>query len=201
MAGEAFVAASLRGEQPAPSRQPHGPLGAAGGVSRARATSSGSWSPVVTDDEWRACCDVLGRDDLAGLDLAERQARHDELDEVIAAGRAIATRRTPMETLQAAGVPAGRVLDTGDDPRRPAAPAARGFWVYLPHPQDAPLQAGGRLLAADRVQPDSRPPQPHSSVSTRREVLAGVGGLSDDEIDSLYAAGITADAPVNPEVG
>ncbi len=34
-----------------------------------------------------------------------------------------------------------------------------------------------------------------------REVLTGVAGLTDAEVDSLYAAQVTADDPINPYVG
>ena len=44
------------------------------------------------------------------------------------------------------------------------------------------------------------PPPPLFGEHTR-DVLAGVVGLSDDEIDALYDAGVTSEAPVNPEVG
>jgi crotonobetainyl-CoA:carnitine CoA-transferase CaiB-like acyl-CoA transferase len=34
-----------------------------------------------------------------------------------------------------------------------------------------------------------------------REILSTLAGLSDDEIDALYEAGVCADAPVNPGLG
>jgi crotonobetainyl-CoA:carnitine CoA-transferase CaiB-like acyl-CoA transferase len=34
-----------------------------------------------------------------------------------------------------------------------------------------------------------------------REILSDVVGLSAEEIDELYAAGVTGDEPVNPGIG
>jgi crotonobetainyl-CoA:carnitine CoA-transferase CaiB-like acyl-CoA transferase len=34
-----------------------------------------------------------------------------------------------------------------------------------------------------------------------REILSGVAGLSAEEIEALYAAGVTGDEPVNPGIG
>ena len=41
---------------------------------------------------------------------------------------------------------------------------------------------------------------PHYGEHTR-EVLSGLVGLTDAEIDALYAAGISAEEPSNPGVG
>jgi crotonobetainyl-CoA:carnitine CoA-transferase CaiB-like acyl-CoA transferase len=154
---------------------------------------------VVTDEEWRACCDVLARADLAPLDLAEREARHDELDDLIAAWARDRDPQDAMETLQAAGVPAGRVLDSGEIHEDPQLNRRR-FWVYLPNPKMIRYKQAGVSWRLVECNPTLGRHSPAFGEHTR-EVLAGVGGLSDDEIDALFAAGLTSDAPVNPGVG
>src|SRR5262249_55832878 len=79
-AGGAFARASLAGEQhPAHSgtRTPRWPPQ---GASRPAGQEQWIVISVATDEEWQACCRVIGRDALAGLTLDERRARHDELD-------------------------------------------------------------------------------------------------------------------------
>ena len=34
-----------------------------------------------------------------------------------------------------------------------------------------------------------------------RDVLTSIAGMSDAEVDALYATGVSADAPVNPGIG
>jgi benzylsuccinate CoA-transferase BbsF subunit len=198
LAGEAFVAASLRGETPHHTgnrSERWAPQGAY------RCAGDDQWIvvSVVTDEEWRACCAVLGRDDLAGLDLAERQARHDELDRVISDWARDRDPQDAMEELQAAGVPAGRILDTGDIHEDPQL-LRRHFWVHLPHPQMHRYKQAGIAWRLVECNPSLLRHAPFFGEHTR-EILATLVGLSDSEIDALYAAGVCADEPVNPGVG
>jgi crotonobetainyl-CoA:carnitine CoA-transferase CaiB-like acyl-CoA transferase len=153
---------------------------------------------VRDDDEWRSLCALLGRDDLAALTLDERRARHDELDEVIAGWTRTQRPQVAMETLQAAGVAAGRVLDTGsvhDDLHL----LHRDFWVYLPHPQMIRYKQQGvtwRLVEAEPV------PGRHAPFfgEHNTEILAELG-LSAEDLSSLAKRAVIADAPINPGVG
>ena len=154
---------------------------------------------VVTDDEWRACCRVIGRDDLAELTLAERQSRHDELDDVLSAWAGERDPQDAMEDLQSAGVPAGRVLDSSsvhDDPQL----LRRRFWVYLPNPKMHRYKQANVSWRLVECNPTLSRHAPFFGEHTR-EVLTTLAGLTDDEVDQLYAAGVCADEPVNPAVG
>ena len=104
-----------------------------------------------------------------------------------------------METLQNRGVPAGRVLDSGEIHEDPQL-IRRRFWVYLPNPKMIRYKQAGVSWRLVECNPTLGCHSPVFGEHTR-DVLAGVGGLSDDEIDALYVAGVTSDAPVNPEVG
>ena len=204
MAGEAFVAASLFGEVEPPHTGNRSRRWAPQGAYRCadfRGAGSDQWIvlSVVTDDEWRACCEVVGRSDLASLSLDERQARHDELDEVITAWTVQRDPQEAMEVLQAAGVPAGRVLDTSeihDDPHL----LRRRFWVYLPNPKMHRYKQANVSWHLVECNPTLTRHAPFFGEHTR-EVLTAIAGLTDEEVDQLYAAGVCADEPTNPGVG
>jgi len=199
LAGEAFAAASLRGETTPRHLGNRSDRWAPQGTYRCAGEDQWIVVSVVTDDEWRACCAVIGRDDLAGLDLAERQARHDELDEVLADWARDRDPQDAMEDLQNAGVPAGRVLDTGDIHEDPQL-LRRHYWVHMPHPQ---MHRYKQAAIAWRLVECNPQPIRHSPLfgEHTRELLTTVVGMSDADVDELYAAGVCADEPVNPGVG
>ncbi|MPY96012.1 MAG: hypothetical protein GEV08_24025 [Acidimicrobiia bacterium] len=66
---------------------------------------------VASDEDWRAACAVMGLDDVVDLGLEERQARHDELDERIAAWTGLHSAEDAAARLQAEGVAAHAVHD------------------------------------------------------------------------------------------
>jgi crotonobetainyl-CoA:carnitine CoA-transferase CaiB-like acyl-CoA transferase len=207
MAGEAFVAASLRGEEPthwgnrSPRFVPQGCYRAADSAVEPDVGGDEQWLVIScrSDREWRCLAEVVGRADLAGLGRAERMERHDELDEVIGAWVRRQDAQVAMERLQAEGVPAGRVLDTGsalDDPHL----QRRGFWIYLPHPQMHRYKQFATPWRFVEANPRLRRHSPLFGEHNQ-EVLGGGLGLSDDELADLAARGVIGDAPRNPSVG
>jgi crotonobetainyl-CoA:carnitine CoA-transferase CaiB-like acyl-CoA transferase len=154
---------------------------------------------VGTDGEWQGLARCVGRPDLAGLAFAERQARHDEIDGEITAWTSGRGPQEVMEALQAAGVPAGRVLDSKDI-HDDLHLNARGYWVPLPHPRMQPWRQPSGSWRLVEANPHLRRHAPLFGEHNR-EVLGGLLGLSDQEIAALEAAGIIADEPVNPGVG
>ena len=198
MIGEAFVAASLRGEGP----QHYGgrsPRWAPQGVYRCSGEEQWLAISCRTDGEWAALAGVLARPDLAELSLAERRRRHDELDAVIAAW---AIEREPlgaMVQLQGAGVPAGRVLDSDqihDDPQL----AARGYWVELPHPRMTPWKQPSTSWRLVEANPQLRRHAPLFGEHND-EILGELLGIPGVERQALAEAGIIGDSPINPGVG
>lgn len=198
--GEAFVAAS-RGEEPLHR-----------GCRDARFAPQGCY-PVVgddqwlvvsirTDDEWRRLCDEIGvveDDELRALTNADRHLRHDEIDARIRSWSARTDPQAAMDLLQAAGLAAGRVLDTLallEDPHL----VARRFWVALPHPKMHLYRQQGAVWRLV----ESRPaPRRHSPLfgEHNAEILQGLLGVSDEEMTQLTSDSVIADAPVNPGVG
>ena len=197
MAGPAFVAASLRGEEPVhhgnrdPRYVPQGCYPAAG---------DDRWVviSVRTDDEWSTLAGHLGRGDLAGLDHAERAARHDELDEIIAAWTATAAADDVAERLQRNGVPAGEVIDTlaiHDDPQL----SARRFYRVVPNDKMHPYRQTGPTWAVHG--PPSHEMRRSPWFGEHNHELLAELGSSAEEIAALEAAGIIADAPIDPVAG
>lgn len=207
LAGEAFVAASRRGEDPhhrgnrSPRHAPQGVYRAAPSRVELGDACDEQWVALTVrnDEEWGRVTDLLGRADLAGFDLAARQARHDELDTILSDWLRPQDAQAAMERLQAAGVPAGRVLDTGSllvDPHL----QRRGFFLYPPHPlmhRHGQCAPGWRSVEA--------PPTIRSHAPLfgehNAEILGGLLGLSPGQLDQLAEQGVIGDEPINPGVG
>lgn len=155
---------------------------------------------VRNDAEWAALAGLLGHDDLGALPVAERHARHDDID------RAIATwlhgpdaPAEPDVALQAVGVPAIVMRDTRtllEDPHL----EARGFWHTTPHPRMHHYRQTGVPWRFADSQPAPRRHSPLFGEHTV-EILQDLLGVSADELDVLRDAEIIADAPINPTVG
>lgn len=207
MAGESFVAASLLGAAPVHRGNrsdrfvPQGCYRAAPSRVELGPARDEQWVVISCRDDadWAALAAVLGREDLARLDGAARLARHDELDALIGAWTASLDAQDIMELLQAHGVPAGRVLDSGsvlDDPNL----QRRGFWVYLPHPRmrrHKQFRSTWRFIEAN---PQLRRHAPLFGEHNE-EILGGVLGLSAEELAELHEARIIGSAPIDPGIG
>jgi crotonobetainyl-CoA:carnitine CoA-transferase CaiB-like acyl-CoA transferase len=198
MIGEAFVAASLRGESPV-HRGNRDLRFVPQGVYRCRGEEQWIVISVRDDGEWRALADLIGTPALAALSRDERQARHDEIDALIAAWAAGSGPQQAMEALQAAGVAAGRVLDTvaiHDDPHL----AARGFWVWLPHPKMHPWRQPSSAWRLVEANPQMRRHAPLFGEHNR-EILGGLLGLTERDLADLAATDVISETLINPTVG
>jgi benzylsuccinate CoA-transferase BbsF subunit len=198
MIGEAFVAASLRGEEPV-HRGNRSPRWAPQGIYRCAGVEQWLAISVRDDQEWGALCAMLGASDLAGLSLVGRLERHDEIDARISEWAAALDAQAAMECLQESGVPAGRVLDSDTVHSDPHL-AARGFWVELPHPRMAPWKQPGVVWAFAEANPHLRRHAPLFGEHTE-ELLRELLGMTADDVAALAAEGVTAREPVNPGVG
>ncbi len=196
--GEAFVAASLRGEDPVQRGNRH-PAFAPQGVYRCRGDDDWVAISVRSDAEWRSLAHHIGADHVSELAGGERRERHDEIDALIEDWTRTRSPQTAMEELQERGVPAGRVLDS-DAIHRDRQLDARGYWVELPHPkQDVWKQPSSawRLLEAN---PQLREHAPLFGQHNR-EIITGLLGRSEAELQALADAGVIGDAPINPSAG
>lgn len=196
--GEAFVAASLRGEGPVHRGNRDARFAPQGAY---RCLGEEQWVVISARDdaEWQSLAAVVGADELAGLTVEERRERHDELDERIEAWTSTVDPQVAMEQLQAAGVPAGRVLDTvaiHDDPHL----AARGYWVRLPHPKMHSWRQPASAWRLIEANPHLRRHAPLFGEHNA-EILQGLLQVSDAEMAELEAAGVIGTAPLNPTAG
>jgi len=157
-----------------------------------RAAGEDEWLAVSvrSDDEWSALVAAVGDERLARADWATaagRRAGHDEIDAVLTEWTA---GRSPMDAaaaLQAAGVPAGPVLDEAaalSDPHL----HERGFFVLLDHPS-----AGTHFHPGPNVRLDGTPLTVRRAAPTlgqdNDDVFRGLLGLDDAAMAELEADG------------
>jgi len=147
------------------------------------------------DDDWKRLCEAVAWDiaDLAAdpeLATAEgRFRRREEIDARLRAWCATRTADAAMETLQAHGVPAGKVQDGGDLMADPQL-VARDFWrsakhaVFGERPYDRfpalwstsdlePYRLSGAFIGEDNF-----------------DVYRDLAGMSEDEIGEAMASGL-----------
>lgn len=148
--------------------------------------------------EWIALCGVLGRDEwredprFASADA--RWANHDALDELITEWTSQRSKFEVADLLQAAGVPAGPVLQAPEVLADPQL-AARGFWdqLELTGWGDVPVQ---RYFSPkiDGEGHGARGRAPHLGEHTD-ELLLELGA-SEEEIAELRESGAVVGHPV-----
>ncbi|PKB64228.1 MAG: hypothetical protein BZY80_03395 [SAR202 cluster bacterium Io17-Chloro-G2] len=156
---------------------------------------------VRGDTEWQAFCQALGQPDMAGdtrfSKPLKRWRNQDALDAVISRWTETRTSYQVMETLQAAGVPAGPVLNAlqllADTHWR-----ERGYFETVDHPPETGLgrqeyvSRGWRLSGAD-VKIRSGAPQLGDS---NEYVLERLLGLDEGEVQGLADSGIIGSHPI-----
>ncbi len=150
----------------------------------------------TSDAEWSGLCRTLGHGEWAGdprfATMAGRCEHHGTLDELIAAETRGHEMRALTERLQAAGVPAGPVLDARDAMEDPHL-RARGFFYRVPHEDIGEREWPGFLFQLSSTPLSCRQPpvrMGEHSAYVYKELL----GYSDEEYRRLEEAGeITMD--------
>ena len=166
------------------------------------AAGEDAWIAIAARDEaeWAALARAVGRADwLADPGLASmdgRRARHDELDAAIGEWTAARDKFAAMEELQAAGAPAGAVLNARELMQNEHllarnlwdAQPVRGF-ATIPVQRYFPARVDGEGVGA-------RGPAPAIGEHTD-EVLRELLGYDDAKIAELRAAGVIEGEPKN----
>ena len=168
------------------------PLGAPWGVYPCAGDDQWCVITVRDDAEWAALAASAGHpewgSDARFATVADRQAHHDELDELVGAWTSHLTARDVMERLQSVRVPAAMVLsseDLLDDPHL----QSHDFLRVILQPGWDPLFVEGDCYRADELAPPPAEPAPRHGQHTR-EIAAELLGLDAEEIDRLIATGV-----------
>lgn len=148
---------------------------------------------VRNDDDWKALCGVLKRDDLAGdvgleTKLGRRQAR-ERIEEALREWLSSLAPREAMKLLQAAGVPAAVMLRVVELPDYPHYAARRQFRL-VEHPMLREPFHVENIPVRSHLLPD--PPQRSAPLIGEHsaEVLSEWLGLNPADIESLMATGV-----------
>jgi formyl-CoA transferase len=144
------------------------------------------------DTVFARLCAAMKREDLATdprfATHAARGERQGELDEIISAWTSTQSLESLLETLEAHGVPAGRIYrapDMIDDPHF----VAREAIVSVPHPVFGQVRMQNAFPKLSATPGKVRWPGPDLGAHTE-EVLQTVAGLSAEAISGLRARGV-----------
>ena len=139
------------------------------------------------DQQWQALAKQLGRSDLAGLTLAERLARQDELDELIGAWTVLQGPAEAQAVLQAIGVAAHQVQNSAECLADPQL-AHRGQYVTVEHSLLGNVVIEGPRFHLSRTPGRTSTPGPTYGQHTER-ILSELLGYNEDQITELVIAG------------
>lgn len=188
--GDKFIGEALEpgSVQPEGNRRQRGaPIGVY------RCEGSERWAVIsVRDDaDWAALKGALGNPEWAAdpaYDTVEgRRAAHDTIDEHLSAWTATRSDYAVMETLQAAGVPAGVMCYPSDHVHNPHS-IARRFPQPVTQPGLGELILEGPAMLTPSMGDPIAGPAPALGEHTR-EIARDLLGLGDAEIDDLIAKG------------
>ncbi len=81
-----------------------------------------------------------------------------------------------------------------------AHPLARSYWDFMPHPR---MRSNAQPAPAWRLVEANPRPRRHAPLfgEHNREILCGLLGVSEAELEELAAAGVIGDAPIGAGVG
>ena len=148
---------------------------------------------VFSDDEWRALCRAMGHPEWAREErfatLQGRKENEDELDLLIEGWTALHSAEDVMETLQAAGVPAGVVQSAQDVLENDPHLKARGYYVYLDHPEAGRTAYDGPGFRLSKTPGRLQSPAPMLGEHTAL-VCSEVLGMDDEEMAQLVMEGV-----------
>jgi crotonobetainyl-CoA:carnitine CoA-transferase CaiB-like acyl-CoA transferase len=151
-------------------------------------TGDDRWVAVACRDDadWRALAGLLGRDDLAALGTADRLARRDELDDLVAAWTGTLSPEDAMAAAIAAGVPAHAVQNSAECYEDPQL-AHLGHFVTLPHPDHGTIVVENcRATLSDT--PARVVGIPPFLGQDTVDILLGELGYDDARLGDLFAA-------------
>jgi len=145
----------------------------------------------LTDAHWQALRRVMGEPAWAQetrySTLLGRKANEDALEAAIAEWTRPQEARVLMETLQAAGVPAG-IAESNKDVVEDPQLAHRGHFVYYDHPELGHHAVQRSEFRLPRARAEQNWPSPVIGAHTV-EVCTDILGMGEDEVAALVADG------------
>jgi crotonobetainyl-CoA:carnitine CoA-transferase CaiB-like acyl-CoA transferase len=181
---DVFLAASLGAE--------HGDVGAPWGIYPCAGDDEWCVITVRDDQQWRALRSVIGSPAWAAGDsfatVAQRVAERELLDRRLAAWTRTLPPRTVMERLQAAGVPAAMMMRPGDH-EHDRHLRSRDVYRELYQPGLGVVRLENGPFRSRSVPPVRVSPAPRHGEHTR-EICATLLGLSQPQIEALFAAAV-----------
>ncbi|GAB4333960.1 MAG: CoA transferase [Dehalococcoidia bacterium] len=159
-----------------------------------------AWVAIAVEDDrqWRALCRVIGQPGLADDPrFATREARHAhraDLRPAIAAWTVARTHYEAMHALQAAGVPAGAVLNAVELLSDPHVAARHGF-EYVDVPGVGPTPYPRVAFILDETPVPIEKPAP-GFAQHNDEVYRELLGLAEEQLAALESRGIIARVPL-----
>lgn len=158
-----------------------------------RCAGDDRWISIVAtnDEQWRALANAIGGPDLVGdprfADGFLRNRNLQALDERISAWTADKSDYELMRQLQAVGVPAAPTMHPDDlltDPHL----AARDWWRLVERGERQPWIMGRSPWTFSRTPTDRYEQAPDAGRDTR-DVLGGLLGISDEQLEQLESIG------------
>jgi formyl-CoA transferase len=141
------------------------------------------------DSQWTSFCKAAGQPELAGdarfRTMPDRIRNRDELIPIVRKIMKLRASRDWIERLEAANVPCGPINDYKEVFENPQA-QHRGLRVEMPHPLSGTLAGIASPMRFSGTPVEYQVPPPTLGEHTR-EVLGGLLGLSDAELDRLAA--------------
>jgi crotonobetainyl-CoA:carnitine CoA-transferase CaiB-like acyl-CoA transferase len=138
---------------------------------------------VTSQSQWTAFCRLAGFDDVSEMDVAARRAVEDDLDERIGAWMAELDGEELQASLQAAGIPAHRVVDTHDLAEDPQL-AHRGHFIAVQHPLFGAAAVESTRLLFSRTQAVTAEVAPSFGIDNEK-VLREILGYDAERINAL----------------
>lgn len=163
------------------------------GVYRCKGEDQWCAITVFDEDEWKALCRVMGRDDLITegkfSTLLERLKNVEELDRMVEEWTCQRSPEDVMKSLQSVGVPAAKVQSEADLIERDPQLQERKYWIEVDHPETGQAKGEGwgfKLL--ESPEPLNR----HAPLLGQHtdHVLQKILGMSEEEINQLIIDGV-----------
>jgi CoA:oxalate CoA-transferase len=147
---------------------------------------------VFSEKNWRSFCEVMGHPELIDDPRFRtgrlRAQRYEEVRELVEGWLRDSTRAEAAERLRSAGVAAAAVEDV-DDVRDSEHAAARQMILPVDDPAWGRIRLAGNPIKSSAEGPTPAAPAPALGQHTR-ELLTGLLGTSEAELDALAARGI-----------